>query len=657
MNANQPIPTFDEFKQSWLEDVQAPDSDGKKPPTVELGHRFAHKLVTQWLEVGKDDVSDDLIYCDGSGDGGIDIAYLHRGAGRTSDSDNESSSEGDIWYLVQSKYGKAFQGVSTLLEEGHKVIETLDGHTKRLSSISGSLLERLNNFRRKAATSELDRIILMFATTDPLSEEQRRALGEIQAAGRDRLGPIFDVQAVSLATIYQRLDDTPNSLIALRVPIRAELAASGSDLLVGSVLLPSLYAFLQNYKAETGDLDQLYEKNVRRFLGSRGRVNKAIQETLKRTPEAFGLYNNGITIVVEDFHSNDDGTIELVEPYIVNGCQTTRTIWEVFHQKLESGGSGVDPELEDWERKAGQGVVVTKVVKVGDVGEILLQDITRYTNNQNAVSEKDFLTLNKDLRSIARQMGEKYNVFLEVQRGGWDSQQAYQNQHPGTTRFSDHSNAFDLIKVYGAGWLREAGTAFGRNAAFLPNGSVYKAIFPDTIDENDEPFDVDDFYAAYRLQQAAEEFSFGRAANQPSRRQTRFLFYMVVLELLKDVMVRSGINLKPRPKDLTRALLELFTSSNQAAIKELLNTAINVIDEYLTPGKDDSVFVEPEFIRTFNNDLNGYLKAEKLGKSEDFSPRFRSLLNDYERTMGRATGGQQSPRELLTSVIKEQIDV
>src|SRR5438874_1986247 len=67
--------TFDVFKEQWLLDV----TEGK-PSTIELGRRFASKLLCQWLDI--ETTSDDLIYCDGSGDGGIDVAYLHRGEGQ-----------------------------------------------------------------------------------------------------------------------------------------------------------------------------------------------------------------------------------------------------------------------------------------------------------------------------------------------------------------------------------------------------------------------------------------------------------------------------------------------------------------------------------------------------------------------------------------------
>src|SRR5271169_6605526 len=71
--ANIPTPlTFEQFREQWLSEI----TEGN-PSTVELGRRFAQKLIVQWLDL--DESTGDLVYCDGSGDGGIDAAYLDRG--------------------------------------------------------------------------------------------------------------------------------------------------------------------------------------------------------------------------------------------------------------------------------------------------------------------------------------------------------------------------------------------------------------------------------------------------------------------------------------------------------------------------------------------------------------------------------------------------
>ncbi len=147
--------SFDDFRASWLEPVTSGN-----PTTVQLAQRFTHKIVSQWLDI--DEESLDVTYCDGSGDGGIDIAVLERAGVASSDEEPE----GDTWYLVQSKFGSAFSGTGTLLVEGQKVIETLEGKRTNLSSLAQGMLEKLTNFRGSA--TDHDQICLVYATVDPL---------------------------------------------------------------------------------------------------------------------------------------------------------------------------------------------------------------------------------------------------------------------------------------------------------------------------------------------------------------------------------------------------------------------------------------------------------------------------------------------------------
>jgi hypothetical protein len=61
--------------------------------------------------------------------------------------------------------------------------------------------------------------------------------------------------------------------------------------------------------------------------------------------------------------------------------------------------------------------------------------------------------------------------------------------------------------------------------------------------------------------------------------------------------------------------------------------AVQVIDEYMTNGAEDTIYLEPEFQKT--NDLNAFLKSEKLGKSDEFSPNLRIQLSLAKRIFRR----------------------
>ena len=169
-------------------------------------------------------------------------------------------------------------------------------------------------------------------------------------------------------------------------------------------------------------------------------------------------------------------------PYIVNGCQTTKTIWETFNKVLRAGGTG-EADFSNQQREAwGNGLLIMKVVdatKISDSinsDEALIDRITRFTNNQTAVRAQDFLTLERDVRDWQRSFHREYEIYLEVQKGGWSSQRAIQKRSDYSgQQFREYVNAFDLIQVYGAGWLTEPGRCLWPEEPFCTRSrSVHK---------------------------------------------------------------------------------------------------------------------------------------------------------------------------------------
>lgn len=618
--------TYEQFKEQWLLDIV----DGS-PSAFEKGMRFGAKIIRDWLDVNPDDP--DLIILDGSGDGGIDIAYLERA----------EADEGDTWYIIQSKYGTAFRGRDTIRTEGNKVLDTLVGENDRLSSGSRELRDKIDVFRERA--SGADRLVLVFATEDPIPEADRGALLDIRDSGTMRLIGKFSflVEEVSLMTVYEMLGDL--EVQRLTVPMSGKFILD-QDFVLGVVPLTNLFDFLKEYRSKTGNLDQIYDKNVRKYLGLK-RINKGIAETLRNNPGKFGLYNNGITIVASSRSISDDGAVvTLTDPYIVNGCQTTRTVWQVLDGKLNAGGTGNAPDVEAWKEKLARGGVVTKIVHE----EADRINITRYTNSQNAVRQQDFITLEDDFQSWARDMEDSYRIFLEIQRGGIDSRKAYEKQHPEQPKFDAYVYAFDLLKVYGAGWLRKPGTAFGKNAPFLPTGALYNEM---VAGDGASPFNVHDLYAAYAIKREADEVGFGRQASQPSRRQSRFLFYFVIIDMLQDVIKTTPDLIDNQPISrgiVTRSVIRLAAAKTGEGRKLLSMAAVGVIDDYLTQG-ETSAHKEVSFTRDHNGDLNGFLKAENLG-TEQHSPLLLRNLDYSKRAFGYSIPGMdKSWREVVAQEI------
>ncbi len=605
--------SLQDFEKQWLEEIVADN-----PSTTELGHRFAEKILRDWHEI--DSESAEFILCDGAGDGGIDAAVFVK-------QDPGEGIEGDSWMLIQSKYGSSYTGADTITTEAQKLFATLEGKREKLASISTELVSRLRNFLQNCGPK--DRLEYVLATSKRLTQEEQEYLDNIKTLGRAKFGECFDVDSVSIETIYNKVVEAETAEPSkLWVNLRTTVTSSGEILLIGATKLISLFKFMQQYETYSGDLDLLYEKNVRQFLGNKRKVNKGIEQTLEKHPERFGLYNNGITLVAEDVRKMENGELGLKNPFIVNGCQTTRTVWSVLQRKLNSGGSAPSQEQTQWQSQLENAVVVTKIVVVGSEGEELLTETTRYTNSQNAVGEKDFIALERDFRNWAPMFNSRYGVFLEIQRGAWEARRAYQRQHPLVTpRYEEAANAFDLLKAYAAGWLSEPGIAYGKNPPFAPGGSLFKKII------DDAGFGVDSLYAAYQMQKLATSYSFGRGAQSPSRGQTRYLFIMIAVELIKDFLVNR--HFPYGHENISSAIIAL---AQAGLLTEFGDSAVQVVDDYLTQGNEDSLFDEPEFQKT--RDLNAFLKSEKLGKSEEFSPKLKTQIALSKRLLRRSAALQ-----------------
>ncbi len=101
---------------------------------------------------------------------------------------------------------------------------------------------------------------------------------------------------------------------------------------------------------------------------------------------------------------------------------------------------------------------------------------------------------------------------------------------------------------------------------------------------------------------------------------------------------------------ISAALIELLNGQTDGG-EELVNSAAQLIDTYMSEGDENSVFNEPAYRNSHNYDLNAFLKSEKLGKSLDHTPRLQATLFFQKQFMGKSLGGALSARVVITSAL------
>ncbi len=138
---------------------------------------------------------------------------------------------------------------------------------------------------------------------------------------------------------------------------------------------------------EDGNLrTQVFEENVRSYLGLDNAVNQSIAATLASSAASrFPVLNNGITIVSPDVQLQGN-TFHLTNFQIVNGCQTSNILFE---------------------NRTSLGDVMVNIKIVETQLEDVFSELVRATNSQTKVEDTQFLSL----RPIVRKVEQYFNTY------------------------------------------------------------------------------------------------------------------------------------------------------------------------------------------------------------------------------------------------------
>jgi hypothetical protein len=123
---------------------------------------------------------------------------------------------------------------------------------------------------------------------------------------------------------------------------------------------------------------RLLEMNVRSFLQFTVGTNKGIRQTILKEPHMFLAYNNGISATAEALELTDNGRAirSMTGLQIVNGGQTTASIFYT-QRKDKADVSQIFVQMK------------LSVIKTRDDVGAIVNNISRYANTQNKVSESD----------------------------------------------------------------------------------------------------------------------------------------------------------------------------------------------------------------------------------------------------------------------------
>lgn len=328
---------------------------------------------------------DDLI--DGimgeGGDEGIDLCYIFHNGVLVKDEQIDINKESNIrvkFFQVKKENSFSTNGFRAF-KEGIEEIFNLDLELTDLKRIGANddIIEMAtlirNVFRKSRAQRAKFFCEVFYVTTSPelnismkiqhladqLKENVLKIPFEFDFLGAQKLLDLTDKEEETLEIVF---DSQP-----LNISEKDVETMGFAGFVKGNELIKSLLDNNNEFRSH------LTEGNIRFFLGEDKLINSSIIDSALEITKAsnFWAMNNGLTIIGDSISSLGTKNYSVINPQIVNGCQTVHCLYHAYNSIENSKKLGLPENLK----------VFIKLIKTDNLDT--QTDIISATNSQNPV--------------------------------------------------------------------------------------------------------------------------------------------------------------------------------------------------------------------------------------------------------------------------------
>ncbi len=354
------------LKELFADKIDLSDVQEKDEEISFLSRSLALYGILMKTESSPEDITDSIT--DGFHDYGIDAVYC--------DDDQK------VMYLVQSKWSSEgkhsiSQGdTSSFIQGMGKILSNdFDGFNDKFNHLKISIENAISSTDYKI------KAIIIYTSNQAFSNECSEVMQKFIDDVNDGI-EIISFEVVKLKDVYQSLADKTNLSISLdNICLQDYGVLEQNEKEIGYYGKLSV-STIAEWWIQHGTA--LFSKNIRYYKGNT-EVNSGIKTVLLNEPENFLLYNNGIKIVADKIskapigaNGRKFGMFSLENASIVNGAQTTGTIGELI-KSIENG-------IEN-------AFVLVQIISLESLSEDMNDKITKYSNTQNRIENKDFVSL------------------------------------------------------------------------------------------------------------------------------------------------------------------------------------------------------------------------------------------------------------------------
>ena len=367
---------------------------------------------------------------------------------------------------------------------------------------------------------------------------------------------VVDVTFVDSDTLF----DMYNAVIENRVNLRfADIPISPNQKnYVALVDLKSYFNFIVDDKGNVRK--SFFDSNVRDYQG-KNNVNSSIAETLHRTDNNdFWWLNNGVTVLASEATLVNNRELQIVNPEIVNGLQTSMEIYNYFSENREA--------LESEKRSVLLRIIVPDNEESRD-------QIIFATNNQTNIP-KATLRVTDPIHLQIEMYFKSRGLFYDRRKNYYKNQGRKPAEIVGVSFLAQC-----LITIF----LKKPDYARARPSTLLNDEKTYNELY----EKNN---DLEVFYRVAVLGKRIQK-NVRRVSDYSPAEKSDILYY-VLYAVIADVLNKKNIT----PSDIKDLDMDSVTDS---IIENIRN---RVYEIYKQHGGNGRVAKSAEFIQYIDNMLN-----------------------------------------------------
>lgn len=411
--------------------------------------------------IGEQDILD--CFVDGPKDGGIDYIF-----------END-----DIMYLIQGKSSDSIT-IEEIKNVFWKINETVinferkkyDDYDRRMRSIY------LNTYDNLSDDKNIELILFTNATVNERLKEKIKEFKDDREMQNYKIS-VYDKNDIELKEVMSFQNENFIEEDYLEVYDNKNVLEYKDKGMIINIRASSLKKLYVKY-SEKG----LFSFNLREHISQKS-VDSGIENTIKKEPENFWFYNNGITIGCNDYRF-DGYKLKLYDFSIINGAQTTTKI----------GKSKIIDSDNDLE-------LVCKLVKAKDSllsEEGFIGKISEASNSQKPIKPRDLKANALEQKRLQVKMtNNEHKLAIEIKRG------VKPLNYKKVEKWQRVTNEY-IAQLILSCIFQKPGIARSGKSSIFTSDKVYNSIFLRNHDYNTifELVKIGNYYEEFRLKYNSE---------------------------------------------------------------------------------------------------------------------------------------------------------